>query len=54
MDSRRKPLEKLVAMLRAVGDPTRLRLLLLLRQAELTVSELTEIVGRVSRGCRAI
>ena len=43
----------LVAMLRAAGDPTRLRLLLLLRQAELTVSELTEIVGqsqpRVSR-----
>src|SRR6202000_2985372 len=40
-------------MLRAAGDPTRLRLLLLLRQAELTVSELTEIVGqsqpRVSR-----
>jgi len=46
-------LEKLVAMLRAAGDPTRLRLLLLLRQAELTVSELIEIVGqsqpRVSR-----
>src|SRR5215831_6728879 len=43
----------LVAMLRAAGDPTRLRLLLLLRQAELTVSELVEIVGqsqpRVSR-----
>ena len=43
----------LVSMLRAAGDPTRLRLLLLLRQAELTVSELTEIVGqsqpRVSR-----
>jgi len=42
-----------VAMLRAAGDPTRLRLLLLLRQAELTVSELIEIVGqsqpRVSR-----
>jgi ArsR family transcriptional regulator len=40
-------------MLRATGDPTRLRLLLLLREAELTVSELTEIVGqsqpRVSR-----
>ena len=35
----------LVSMLRAAGDPTRLRLLLLLRQAELTVSELTEIVG---------
>src|ERR1700761_7297021 len=48
-----KAMERLVAMLRAAGDPTRLRLLLLLRQAELTVSELTEIVGqsqpRVSR-----
>jgi SAM-dependent methyltransferase len=46
-------MEKLVAMLRAAGDHTRLRLLLFLRQAELTVSELTEIVGqsqpRVSR-----
>jgi len=46
-------MENLVAMLRAAGDPTRLRLLLLLRQAELTVSELIEIVGqsqpRVSR-----
>src|ERR1700753_2029490 len=39
-------MDKLVAMLRAAGDPTRLRLLLLLRQAELTVSELTEIVGQ--------
>ncbi|HUO97722.1 MAG TPA: metalloregulator ArsR/SmtB family transcription factor [Rhizomicrobium sp.] len=46
-------MEKLVLMLRAAGDPTRLRLLLLLRQAELTVSELIEIIGqsqpRVSR-----
>src|SRR5580698_4029150 len=46
-------LDRLVSMLRAAGDPTRLRLLLLLRQAELTVSELIEIVGqsqpRVSR-----
>ena len=46
-------MDKLVVMLRAAGDPTRLRLLLLLRQAELTVSELVEIVGqrqpRVSR-----
>src|ERR1700722_12924940 len=46
-------MDRLVAMLRAAGDPTRLRLLLLLRQAELTVSELIEIVGqsqpRVSR-----
>jgi len=46
-------MESLVAMLKAAGDPTRLRLLLLLRQAELTVSELIEIIGqsqpRVSR-----
>ena len=39
-------MDRLVAMLRAAGDPTRLRLLLLLRQAELTVSELIEIVGQ--------
>jgi ubiquinone/menaquinone biosynthesis C-methylase UbiE len=49
----RKAMDRLVSMLRAAGDPTRLRLLLLLRQAELTVSELIEIVGqsqpRVSR-----
>src|SRR5665213_2578826 len=49
----RKAMDRLVTMLRAVGDPTRLRLLLLLRQAELAVSELIEIMGqsqpRVSR-----
>src|ERR1700675_3124320 len=49
----RETMDRLVSMLRAAGDPTRLRLLLLLRQAELTVSELIEIVGqsqpRVSR-----
>ena len=39
-------MDKLVAMLRAAGDPTRLRLLLLLREAELAVSELIEIVGQ--------
>ena len=46
-------MDQLVTMLRAAGDPTRLRLLLVLRQAELTVSELTTIAGqsqpRVSR-----
>jgi ubiquinone/menaquinone biosynthesis C-methylase UbiE len=46
-------MDDIVAMLRAAGDPTRLRLLLLLRKAELTVSELVEIVvqsqPRVSR-----
>src|SRR5476649_2400971 len=49
----RKAMDRLVSMLRAAGDPTRLRLLLLLRQAELTVSALIELVGqsqpRVSR-----
>src|SRR3977135_4453608 len=46
-------MEGLLAMLRAAGDATRLRLLLLLGEAELTVSELTQILGqsqpRVSR-----
>jgi ubiquinone/menaquinone biosynthesis C-methylase UbiE/DNA-binding transcriptional ArsR family regulator len=46
-------MDELLAMLRAAGDPTRLRLTLLLREAELTVSELTQILGqsqpRVSR-----
>jgi ArsR family transcriptional regulator len=46
-------MDSLVTMLRAAGDPTRLRLLRVLKEAELTVSELTEIVGqsqpRVSR-----
>src|ERR1700757_2774837 len=49
----RETMDRLGSMARAAGDPTRLRLLLLLRQAELTVSELVEIVGqsqpRVSR-----
>src|ERR1700678_1196582 len=46
-------MDQLLTMLRAVGDPTRLRLQLILREAELTVSELTQILGqsqpRVSR-----
>src|SRR5205085_6605968 len=46
-------MEKLLLMLRAAADPTRLRLLMLLSNAELTVSEITEILGqsqpRVSR-----
>jgi SAM-dependent methyltransferase len=46
-------MDRLLAMLRAAADPTRLRLLLLLAKAELTVSEITEIMGqsqpRVSR-----
>src|SRR3954470_9626299 len=46
-------MDRLLSMLRAAGDATRLRLLLLLVRAELTVSELTQILGqsqpRVSR-----
>src|ERR1700722_4219023 len=48
-----REMEQLLAMLRAAADPTRLRLLLLLREGELTVTELTQILGqsqpRVSR-----
>src|ERR1700741_5191719 len=46
-------MDRLVGQLRAAGDATRLRLLLLLSEAELTVSELIQILGqsqpRVSR-----
>src|ERR1700741_751986 len=53
-----RAMDRLVSMLRAAGDPTRLRLLLLLRQAELTVSELIEIIGqsqpRVSQHLKAL
>ncbi len=51
-------MEQLLAMLKAAADPTRLRLLLILREAELTVSELTQILGqsqpRVSRHLRLL
>ena len=46
-------LDDLVDLLKAVGEPTRLRLLALLEQGDLTVSDLTEILGqsqpRISR-----
>ncbi|HEX4534206.1 MAG TPA: metalloregulator ArsR/SmtB family transcription factor [Rhizomicrobium sp.] len=46
-------MDRLISMLRAAGDPARLRLLLILREAELAVSELIQIIGqsqpRVSR-----
>lgn len=46
-------MEQALAKLRALADPTRLRLLALLRESELSVSELTRILGqsqpRVSR-----
>jgi SAM-dependent methyltransferase len=51
-------MERLLGMLRAAGDATRLRLLLLLGRAELTVSEITEIIGqsqpRVSRHLKVL
>lgn len=46
-------MEKLLALLRAAGEPTRLRILGLLGHGELTVTEITQILGqsqpRVSR-----
>src|SRR5258705_10420151 len=46
-------MEHLLAALRAVAEPTRLRLVVLCARGELTVSELTQILGqsqpRVSR-----
>ncbi len=51
-------LTRSVAWLRAAGEPTRLRLLALLCKADLTVSELTEILGqsqpRISRHLRLL
>lgn len=51
-------MDKLLAMLRAAGDPTRLRILALLQRSELTVTELTQILGqsqpRVSRHVRLL
>ena len=51
-------MQQLLSMLQGVADPTRLRLLFLLTEAELTVSELTEILGqsqpRVSRHLRLL
>ncbi|NIW23689.1 MAG: ArsR family transcriptional regulator, partial [Gammaproteobacteria bacterium] len=37
--------EQLAILLRAIGDPSRLRLLHALEQGELTVSEMTEVTG---------
>ncbi len=51
-------LERNVAFLRAAGEPTRLRLLALLYKSDLTVSELTKILGqsqpRISRHLRLL
>ena len=39
-------MEQLLAALRGAAEPTRLRLLALCAEGELTVSELTEILGQ--------
>jgi len=53
LDSQPLSLDQTVSLLRASGEPTRLRLLVLLSQSDLTVSDLTEILGqsqpRISR-----
>lgn len=54
----RLPLERTVELLRAAGEPTRLRLLALLSAADLTVTDLIEILGqsqpRISRHLRLL
>ncbi|RMF09834.1 MAG: methyltransferase domain-containing protein [Alphaproteobacteria bacterium] len=51
-------MDQLIAALKAAGEPTRLRILALLDHGELTVTELTEILGqsqpRVSRHLRLL
>ncbi len=53
MENHPLSLDQTVGLLRASGEPTRLRLLVLLAQTDLTVSDLTEILGqsqpRISR-----
>src|SRR5579864_419563 len=50
--------ERLVGALRAVAEPTRLRLVALLNQAELTVTEISQVIGqsqpRTSRHLRLL
>ena len=52
------PLERTVDLLRAAGEPTRLRLLALLSDADLTVTDLIDILGqsqpRISRHLRLL
>ncbi|MEC9344509.1 MAG: metalloregulator ArsR/SmtB family transcription factor [Pseudomonadota bacterium] len=54
----RLPLERAVDVLRAAGEPTRLRLLALLSAADLTVTDLIDILGqsqpRISRHLRLL
>jgi SAM-dependent methyltransferase len=51
-------LDRTLIRLRAAGDPTRLRILMLLRHTELTVSELAQVLGqsqpRVSRHLKVL
>jgi ArsR family transcriptional regulator len=53
LDTRKLGLEKTVDVLKAAGEPTRMRLLALLFEGDLTVTDMTEILGqsqpRISR-----
>lgn len=53
LDSRKLGLDKTVDVLKAAGEPTRMRLLALLFEGDLTVTDMTEILGqsqpRISR-----
>jgi DNA-binding transcriptional ArsR family regulator len=40
--------------LRALAEPTRLRLAALLAESELTVTDMVEILGKASPACRVI
>ena len=46
-------MEELLVGLRAAAEPTRLRLLALLAEGEMTVSELTLVLGQSSAACVA-
>ncbi len=58
MAEEQKSVDQLISALKAAGEPTRLRILALLDHGELTVTELTEILGqsqpRVSRHLRLL
>ena len=47
-------MEDLLALLRAAGEPTRLRILSILSMGEMTVSEMTQALFKASRAFRAI
>jgi DNA-binding transcriptional ArsR family regulator len=47
------PASPLPHLFAALADPTRLRVLALLRAMELSVGEIAQVLGQASRACRA-